>query len=97
MSAFVLSEVTPRDGDAVARYRDLAAASIAAHGGRYLARAAVPEAAEGSWPEAARLVLVEFPDLAAVRDWYASPEYRPALDVRDAALERRLLFFDGAR
>jgi uncharacterized protein (DUF1330 family) len=96
MSAYVLSEVTTRDATAVDRYRELAAASIACHGGRYLARGTVAEVAEGRWPEEARLVLVEFPDLGAVHDWYASPEYRPALEVRDAALERRLLFFDGA-
>lgn len=92
MPAYVFSEVAPRQGPAFQRYRELASASIASHGGRYLVRGVLPEAAEGEWRSDARAVLVEFPDEQSLLAWYRSPEYRPALAIRDEALERRLLF-----
>ena len=94
MPAYVLSEVEILDDSAAARYRELAAASIAAYGGRYLARGAEPHIAEGA-PTSRRVVLCEFPSLARIHEWYASPEYAKALQFRDAALVRQLTFFAG--
>ena len=42
-----------------------------------------------------RVVIVEFPSMARLREWYASPEYAPALAIRRRALGRRLLFVEG--
>lgn len=100
MAAYVVSEVEPLDPVLFDRYRALAAASIARHGGRYLVRGAEPEIAEPEAPEGEaagrrRIVIVEFPDRAALRRWYASADYAEALVVRDRALRRRLLFVDG--
>lgn len=95
MTAYVISEVEILDEDAAAVYRSRAAGSIAAYGGRYVVRGALPEAPEGEWPDAERVVVVEFPSLARVREWYASPEYAEALAVKPVALTRRLLFVPG--
>lgn len=94
MSAFVISEVEVLDERAAERYRDLAATSFAAYGGRYLARGAEAQVMEGN-PTSRRVVLCEFPSLERVREWYGSPEYAQALRFRDAALVRRLIFVDG--
>lgn len=94
MSAFVISEVEILDEAAADRYRELATASIAAYEGRYLARGAHAHVVEGG-PTSRRIVLCEFPSLAHVRAWYASAEYAQALQFRDAALVRRLIFVDG--
>jgi uncharacterized protein (DUF1330 family) len=40
-------------------------------------------------------MVVEFPNIAAARQWYASPEYARALEIRATALDRRLLFIEG--
>jgi uncharacterized protein (DUF1330 family) len=40
-------------------------------------------------------VVVEFPDTATAKRWYASPEYAAALQVRDQALVRSLVLVDG--
>ena len=94
MAAYVVSDVTFRDPVAVETYRTRAAASITQYGGRYLARGGAIEVAEGSWkPE--RIIIVEFPDMARVRAWYRSPEYAAALEVRDRALSRNLIFVEG--
>lgn len=96
MAAYVVSEVESLDPVLFDRYRELAAASIARHGGRYLVRGAEPEIAEGEPAGRRRIVIVEFPDRAALRRWYASADYAEALAVRNRALRRRLLFVDGA-
>lgn len=95
MTAYVISEVESLDEAALARYRTLAATSIEEHGGRYLVRGAVPDAVEGEISPSRALVIVEFPDMATARAWYASPSYSEALAVRDLALIRRLLFVEG--
>jgi uncharacterized protein (DUF1330 family) len=95
MAAYAISEVEIYDEQQAARYRELAAASIAQYGGRYLARGAQPQVPEGDWPLNERVVIVEFPDMARLREWYASPEYAPALAIRAGALGRRLLFVEG--
>lgn len=94
MAAYVISELEVRDQIAFGQYRTLAAASIAQHGGRYLVRGGAIETAEGG-PPPVSIVVVEFPDMARLRQWYGSPEYAAALAFRDAALSRRLLFVEG--
>ena len=96
MAAYAISEVEVFDEEQAQRYRELAAASITRYGGRYLIRGAVPQVPEGEWPADARLVVVEFPTMARLREWYASPEYAEALEIGQAALGRRLLFVEGA-
>jgi uncharacterized protein (DUF1330 family) len=96
MSAYVISEVEVLDEGSFEHYRTLAKASIEQYGGRYLVRAALPQAAEGEWLHQRRLVIVEFPDMDTLQRWYASEEYGQALAYRDEALSRRLLFVDGA-
>jgi uncharacterized protein (DUF1330 family) len=95
MSAYAISEVEVLDEAAGQRYRELAAASVARHGGRYLARGARPDVPEGDWPAEQRVVVVEFPSMEQLRTWYASADYAEALAVRETALARRLLFVDG--
>jgi len=94
MSAYVISELEVLDPVAIETYRTLAARSIAQYGGRYLVRGGAAEAAEGG-PPPKNIVVVEFPSMARLREWYASPEYAEALKVRRTALDRRLIFVEG--
>ena len=94
MPAYVISEVEMRDAAGFEAYRELAAKTIAQYGGRYLVRGGAPELVEGGPPPKA-IVLVEFPSMARLREWYASAEYTEALKLRATALERRLIFAEG--
>ncbi|MBR0937189.1 DUF1330 domain-containing protein [Bradyrhizobium jicamae] len=94
MPAYVISEVEMRDAEAFEAYRALAARTIAQYGGRYIARGGAAEVVEGGPPPKA-IVIVEFPTMTILREWYASPEYAEALKLRASALERRLLFVEG--
>jgi uncharacterized protein (DUF1330 family) len=94
MSAYVISEVEIRDQAAMEAYRSLAAQTIAQYGGRYLVRGGAAEVVEGG-PPPKTIIIVEFPSMERLREWYASPEYAEALKLRQTALERRLMFVEG--
>ncbi|MFS8096767.1 DUF1330 domain-containing protein [Lentzea alba] len=97
MTAYVIAESHYVDNPEVRSYRELAKASILQHGGRFLARGALPEALEGDWRETNRMVVIEFPDLARAKEWYHSPEYTAARATRSDLAGRRMLFVDGYR
>ena len=94
MSTYLISDVTVQDGEAFQLYRTRAAASIAQHGGRYLARGGEVEVLEGAWMPRT-IIVVEFPNIEQARASYRSPEYALALEVRDKALSRNLILVDG--
>jgi uncharacterized protein (DUF1330 family) len=94
MAAYVISEVEIRDERSANEYRTRAAASIEQYGGRYLVRGASLDVVEGEGTSR-RLVIVEFPSMERLREWYASPAYAEALKFRASALERRLMFVEG--
>ena len=94
MAAYVISELETRDPIAIETYRTIAGKSIAQYGGRYLVRNGAASVAEGD-PPVKNIVVVEFPSMARLREWYASPEYAEALEVRRTALDRRLIFVEG--
>ena len=98
MAAYVISDVgpvAPQDEEAWKGYVGRAPATIEKYGGRYLARGGSIQVMEGSWSPHA-VVLVEFPDVAAVARWYASPEYAEAHKLRGTALSRNLICVEGA-
>ncbi len=91
---YIISDVTFKDKEALSAYRELAAASIAHHGGHYVVRGGQVTVLEGDW-RPSLLVIVEFPNRAAAENWYRSPEYAKAHAYRDAALDRNLLLLEG--
>jgi uncharacterized protein (DUF1330 family) len=94
MAAYVISELEVLDEAVANDYRAQAAASIQQYGGRYIVRGAVPDVVEGQGTTR-RIVIVEFPSMQRLREWYASPAYAKALALRASALERRLMFVEG--
>ena len=94
MAAYLVSDVTVRNAEAFETYRSRAAEAIAKYCGRYLARGGEVQVREGVW-NPRNIVIVEFQSMQQARAWYQSPEYASALEVRDIALERNLIFVDG--
>jgi uncharacterized protein (DUF1330 family) len=91
MSTYVIVELSVVNAEPYERYKALAEASVVAHGGVYKVRGGRIESVEGE-PVTDRLVVLEFPDWATARAWYASPEYQEALPLRLAAAETTRLF-----
>ena len=44
----------------------------------------------------ARVVVIEFPDMAAAKAWYGSAEYGPLVKLRQSASTGSLLLIEGA-
>ena len=96
MPAYVIS-VTNKilDAEAAQRYSDLARPAALAHGAKYLVRTTEFDVEEARGPAPARIVVIEFTDLAAAKAWYDSAEYAPARRIASEALDRQLLFVDS--
>jgi uncharacterized protein (DUF1330 family) len=63
------------------------------YGGRFLVHGPQVEVMEGDWP--GTVVILEFPDVAAAREWYASDAYQRILPLRTRHIEGDALIFPG--
>jgi uncharacterized protein (DUF1330 family) len=88
----VLADIT--DPGRYAEYAKLSPGILAAHGGKYLARAGRMEALEGP-PFSGRVVVAEFPSYEAARGFYTSPEYTKARALRAGAADARFVIVEG--
>jgi uncharacterized protein (DUF1330 family) len=94
MPAYVVVNITVRDPEPYAQYRAMAPPTIAAYGGRYIARGGATQVKEGSW-DPKRLVILEFPDVAQAEAWWNSPEYAPAKALRQSCADAQLVITEG--
>ncbi|MCB5908656.1 DUF1330 domain-containing protein [Streptomyces pinistramenti] len=95
MPAYAIVNVDVLDEEAGLAYAAVAQKSILGHGGRYLVAGATPEPVEGTW-DSARFVVIEFPDLDRIREWYDSPEYRRAREIREGKVRVSMMFVEGS-
>jgi uncharacterized protein (DUF1330 family) len=93
MTAYVIYEAMITDAAQYELYKTAAAASVTAAGGRYIARGGEVESFEGVAP--ARVVLLEFPDLATATAWYRGDQYTEARALRERACDARMFVVDG--
>jgi uncharacterized protein (DUF1330 family) len=94
MAAYIFASVEITDPAAYEEYRKQVPGVIAAYGGRYLVRGGVVQRLEGDAP-LNRLVILEFPDMARLKAFYNSAEYRPLLAIRQRAARSNLLAIEG--
>jgi len=98
MPAYLIAEHTITDAAKFEEYRLRVGPLIAKHGGRYITRPGshvVLEDDNAVW-QPQRVVIVEFPDRAALEAWYNSAEYKPLIELRRAAAKDMLIVLDGA-
>jgi uncharacterized protein (DUF1330 family) len=94
MAAYAIVDVEVTDPARYAEYRQRVPATLAAYGGRFLARGGEHEVVEGHW-RPRRLVLLEFPSLAQAWRWYDSEEYREPKGIRLGASNANVVFVEG--
>ena len=94
MSAYVIADIDVQDPVRYDDYRKMVPASIAAYGGRFLARGGKVESLEGPW-EPKRTVIVEFPSVDRAKAWWDSDEYAPAKALRRSASQGSLILLEG--
>ena len=90
----MIVETDVTDPDQYERYKAASPGAIAAGGGRFLARGGELDVLEGDW-QPSRLVVLEFADLRAARDWYDSETYRQAKELRAGAARLRMVAVQG--
>lgn len=95
MPAYVIVNVEVLDEEAGWAYAPVAQKSILSHGGRYLVAGPTLEPVEGTW-DSPRILVLEFPDMDRVRQWYDSPEYRQARQIREGKARVQMLFAEGS-
>jgi len=94
MAAYVIANIEVTDPALYDEYRKAVVATVAAYGGRFLARGGASAQLEGGFTPK-RLVILEFPSAAAVKAWYASPEYQPLIALRQRASRGDLFTVEG--
>ena len=94
MAAYIIANVEITDPPGFEEYRRLVPAVIAAYGGRYLVRGGALERLEGD-ATLQRVVVLEFPDMARLRAFYQSPEYRPLIAMRKRTARSTLFAIEG--
>ena len=94
MAVYVIADIEVLDQTLYEQYRQQVPATIASHGGRYLARGGATEVLEGSWSPK-RCVILEFPDQERFQAWWNSPEYAPLRALRQRSTKSHLVVTQG--
>jgi len=94
MAAYLIADVDVIDPAGFAEYQQKVAATITQYGGRYLVRGGTTEVLEGAWSPK-RCVVLEFPSMAQLKTWYASPEYAPLIAIRERTTKSKLMAAEG--
>jgi uncharacterized protein (DUF1330 family) len=94
VAAYLIVEIDVRDPAGYEEYKTLAAQSVHAFGGRYLARGGEAQALEGDWTPR-RVVILEFPSAGRAREWWSSQEYGKARDIRRRTADARMILVEG--
>ena len=94
MSAYVINDMEITDPQRFEEYKRLSPPTVAAYGGRFLARGGEVTPLEGGW-EPRRLVVLEFPSLVQAQAWLDSPEYAPARRLREISARSRMVLIEG--
>ncbi|WP_067477671.1 DUF1330 domain-containing protein [Actinomadura hibisca] len=95
MTAYAMAHLRPTalPNDEVLDYIERIQATMDPFGGRFLVHGSEVEDVEGEFEGA--LVMLEFPDKAAVRAWYASDAYQEILPLRTRNIPGTLWICEG--
>ena len=99
MPAYLVVEHTITDAAKFEEYRTKVGPMIAKHGGRYLTKGGSHKLLETARKPPDRVVIIEFPDIAALDRWYTSAEYQPLIALRQSAVDmskETLITLEGA-
>jgi uncharacterized protein (DUF1330 family) len=94
MAAYIIAEIEVSDPETYDKYKARTPGVIEQYGGRFIVRGGKAQVLEGD-RQTERLVVIEFPDVAAARRFYDSPEYQAIIGLRHRASKGRLILVDG--
>ena len=85
MTCFVIVESTPLDADELNQYKAQAAKTVAAFGGKFVARGEI-EVLHGKAIHPMK-ALIEFPDKDTAKSWYHSEDYQGLTAQRERGMQ----------
>jgi uncharacterized protein (DUF1330 family) len=94
MTAYVIFDVDITDPQRYREYMASVKPALEAAGARYLARGGPHKVHEGDWTPR-RIVLLEFPSVAAWESFYNGATYQGLKAIRDSCSSARLVSVEG--
>ena len=94
MAAYVIFDVDIRDANRYQDFMKQVKPALDEAGARYLARGRPHKVYEGDWSPR-RIVLLEFPSIAAWESFYYGPVYQGVKSIRDECSTARLVSVEG--
>ena len=93
MSAYLIAEIEVTDPETYEEYRRQVAPTVEQYGGRFLVRGGGVHG-EGEWTPK-RLVVIQFSNMARLREWYQSDEYERLKSIRQRSSTGKVLAVEG--
>ena len=91
--AYVVGHITVRDEDLWSEYRARVPETLAPWGGVLVFRATRLAVLSGTEPHP-DIVVIRFPDAAAVDGWFSSPAYQSLIPLRERAADMVLTSYE---
>ena len=95
MSAYLIVDTKIKNVEAYEEYKKLARPIAEKYGGNYIARGGEIDVLESDLWTPTRVVIIEFPDMAAARAFANSEEYAPVKPLRRNNAQCTLFILDG--
>jgi len=94
MAGYVIAQIKVNDSEPFKDYVKRNTPVVEKYGGKFLVRGGEMEVLEGECPYP-RAIVIQFPNVAAAREWYDSPEFRELTLIRKAAADTNLMLVEG--
>ena len=94
MPAYIIVDLEITDPALFDQYRAAVPATISAYGGKYLVRGGAFEALEGNW-RPKRVIVLQFDNMARLKEWYGSPDYAPLRSLRAKCAKANVIAVEG--
>ncbi|MGE4609904.1 MAG: DUF1330 domain-containing protein [Paracoccaceae bacterium] len=94
MSAYIIARIEVTDLEGYKKYASQTVAIAESFGGKFLVKAGAFEQIEGSGPD--RHVVIEMPDVATAKAFYASEVYQAILPIALKNSNRDFVIVEGA-
>ena len=91
---FIVDQLEVTDPDTLKEYAAGVGATVTKYNGKALVRGGDFEVLEGSY-QPRRMVLMEFPDMAALKAWYDSDDYAELKKMRQSSSSSNIVAVEG--
>ena len=94
MAAYLIVYMTVSNPEQLKKYQAVTPAAVAKYDGRFIVRGGPKVTVEGP-DEPRRIVVVEFPTFKRAQEFWDSPDYRAATELRKGAATFSAVIVDG--